>query len=131
MDVKVYGGFIYNDFFVFFGYIGFFVFVVIFDFKIIKKIILKIFFVFLFMDIVIEYEMVIYMVFQGGFGVIYYNCFFQVQVDFVCKVKCYENGFIFDFVVISCEIIVGEVKVFKEKWGFGGFFVIGQFFCFF
>ena len=69
--------------------------------------------------------MAIHMALLGGLGVIHHNCSAQEQADMVRKVKRFENGFILDPVVLSPKTTVGEAKVLKEKWGFGGFPVTG------
>lgn len=61
-------GLMYDDFFILLGFIDFIVDSVDFILVFIKKIFLKILFVSLLMDIVIELKMVIVMVFYGGIG---------------------------------------------------------------
>jgi len=127
MDTKIHGGLTYNDFLVLPGYIGFPASEVSLDSPVTKRITLKTPFVSSPMDTVTEHEMAIHIALQGGLGVIHHNCDPDAQADMVRKVKRYENGFILDPVVINRDTTVGEAKALKEKWGFGGFPVTGQF----
>lgn len=81
------------------------------------------------MDTVTEHSMAIHMALLGGLGVVHHNCSAGDQAEMVRKVKRFENGFILDPVVLSPKTTVGEAKALKEKWGFGGFPVTGQFSC--
>jgi IMP dehydrogenase len=125
MNSKSNGGLTYNDFLLLPGYIGFPASEVNLDSPVTKRISLKTPFVSSPMDTVTEHEMAIHMALQGGLGVIHHNCSPDAQADMVRKVKRYENGFILDPVVISRDTTVGEAKLLKEKWGFGGFPVTG------
>lgn len=126
MDSKVHGGLTYNDFLLLPGYIGFPASEVTLDSPVTKRITLKTPFLSSPMDTVTEHEMAIHMALQGGLGVIHHNCDPDSQADMIRKVKRYENGFILDPVLITRDTTVGEAKMLKEKWGFGGFPVTGQ-----
>lgn len=127
MDTQKHGGLTYNDFLLLPGYIGFAASAVSLDAPITKRITLKTPFVSSPMDTVTEHEMAIHMALQGGLGVIHHNCSIESQASMVRKVKRYENGFILDPIVIDRNTTVGEAKALKEKWGFGGFPVTGQY----
>lgn len=96
------------------------------DSPITKRISLKTPFVSSPMDTVTEHSMAIHMALLGGLGVIHHNCSVEEQAEMVRNVKRFENGFILDPVVISQQTTVGEARMLKEKWGFGGFPVTGE-----
>ena len=79
------------------------------------------------MDTVTEHSMAIHMALLGGLGVIHHNCSADDQAEMVKKVKRFENGFILDPVVLTPKTTVAEAKQLKDRWGFGGFPVTGEF----
>ena len=78
------------------------------------------------MDTVTESNMAIHMALLGGVGVVHHNCSVEEQAEMIRKVKRFENGFILDPIVISPNTTVAEARYLKEKWGFGGFPVTGE-----
>ncbi|MEM7183595.1 MAG: IMP dehydrogenase, partial [Spirochaetota bacterium] len=72
------------------------------------------------MDTVTEAAMAISLALQGGIGIIHYNNTIQQQVDYVKKVKRYENGFITDPIVLSPEHTIADLDKIKETYGFTG-----------
>lgn len=126
LDSKKHGGLTYNDFLILPGYIGFAASEVSLESPVTKRITLKTPFVSSPMDTVTEGDMAVHIALQGGLGIIHHNCSADEQAEMVRKVKRYENGFIQDPVVISRNTTIGEVRLLKETWGFGGFPVTGR-----
>lgn len=76
------------------------------------------------MDTVTEYKMAIYMALHGGIGIIHNNMPIQEQVQQVCKVKRYTNGFVVDPICVSPEMTLEEFMIFKNNYHFSGFPVV-------
>ena len=72
------------------------------------------------MDTVTEEEMAISLALVGGLGIIHCNTSIEKQVEMVKKVKRFENGFIFDPVVLSPDHKIKDVDEIKAKYGFSG-----------
>ena len=72
------------------------------------------------MDTVTEEEMAISLALVGGLGIIHCNTSIERQVEMVKKVKRFENGFIFDPVVLSPDHKIKDVDEIKAKYGFSG-----------
>lgn len=79
------------------------------------------------MDTVTETDMAISIGLMGGMGVIHNNLSPQEQASLVRKVKKYENGFITEPLCLSQKETVGDVLEIKERLGFGGIPITGEF----
>ncbi|MBK9499020.1 MAG: IMP dehydrogenase [Leptospiraceae bacterium] len=64
--------------------------------------------------------MAIALALQGGLGIIHYNNSITEQVNFVRKVKRYENGFITDPIILGPENTIEDLDDIKDKFGFSG-----------
>ncbi|KAJ6136950.1 hypothetical protein N7497_012202 [Penicillium chrysogenum] len=121
LDSDSHGALTYNDFLILPGAITFPASDVSLETKVTRRFTIKAPLLSSPMDTVTENSMAIHMALLGGLGVIHNNCPPDEQAEMVRKVKCYENGFIQDPIVLSPETTVGEAKGLKTKWGFGGF----------
>lgn len=63
----------------------------------------------------------------GGLGVIHHNMPATLQAEMVRKVKKYENGFITDPLCLKPDDTVAEVLEIKEKHGYSGIPITGEF----
>lgn len=149
MDSKTQGGLTYNDFLVLPGHIDFPASAVSLESRVTKKTVLKTPFLSSPMDTVTETDMAIAMALLGGLGVIHHNLPAQMQADMVRAVKksvpaplhfcvrrervliCissrFENGFITDPICLAPTNTVADVWQIKEKFGFCGIPITGQF----
>lgn len=78
------------------------------------------------MDTVTETEMAISLALMGGLGVIHNNMSAPEQAGMVRKVKKYENGFITEPLCLSDKETVGDVLEIKQRLGFGGIPITGE-----
>ena len=70
------------------------------------------------MDTVTESSMAIAMAQLGGLGIIHNNNEISEQVEEVCKVKRFRNGFISDPKTLSPTSSIADVDIIKKNWGF-------------
>jgi IMP dehydrogenase/GMP reductase len=63
----------------------------------------------------------------GGIGVIHHNISPQLQASMVRAVKKFENGFIADPVCLPVDAKVQDVLDIKERYGFCGIPITGEF----
>ena len=73
------------------------------------------------MDTVTESEMAIALALQGSIGIIHCNNTIEKQVEEVSKVKRYNNGFIYDPVLLQPNNTVEDVWKLKSEHHFSGF----------
>lgn len=79
------------------------------------------------MDTVTETDMAISIGLMGGMGVVHNNLSPQEQASIVRKVKTFENGFITEPLCLTQNETVGDVLEIKERLGFGGIPITGEF----
>jgi IMP dehydrogenase len=127
MDEAKTGGLTYNDFLLLPGYIGFPASAVDLTSKLTRNITLKTPFTSSPMDTVTEANMAIHMALLGGVGVVHHNCSIDEQAEMIRKVKRFENGFILDPICIPPDMTSAEARQLKDRWGFGGFPVTGEY----
>ncbi|MBP7280231.1 MAG: IMP dehydrogenase [Leptospiraceae bacterium] len=113
-------GLTYRDFLVLPGYIDFNPSDVNLESKVSRNITIKRPLISSPMDTVTESAMAIALALQGGLGIIHYNNSITEQVNFVRKVKRYENGFITDPIILGPENTIEDLDDIKEKFGFSG-----------
>ncbi|HRG46634.1 MAG TPA: IMP dehydrogenase [Leptospiraceae bacterium] len=113
-------GLTYRDFLVLPGYIDFNPSDVNLESKVSRNITIKRPLISSPMDTVTESAMAIALALQGGLGIIHYNNSITEQVNFVRKVKRYENGFITDPIILGPENTIEDLDDIKDKFGFSG-----------
>ena len=113
-------GLTYRDFLVLPGYIDFNPSDVYLESKVSRNITIKRPLISSPMDTVTESAMAIALALQGGLGIIHYNNSITEQVNFVRKVKRYENGFITDPIILGPENTIEDLDDIKDKFGFSG-----------
>lgn len=130
VDSRQHGGLTYNDFLVLPGFIDFPASDVSLRTKVTRRVTLNTPFLSSPMDTVTETDMAIAMGLMGGMGVIHNNMSPQEQASVVRKVKKYENGFITEPLCLDPHATVGDVLEIKERLGFGGIPITGEFVLF-
>lgn len=129
VDSRTNGGLTYNDFIVLPGFIDFPASKVSLQTKISRNVTLNTPFISSPMDTVTETEMAIAMALLGGIGVIHNNVSAEEQAAMVRKVKKYENGFITEPLCLSDKETVGDVLEIKQRLGFGGIPITGEYYA--
>ena len=113
-------GLTYDDFIVLPGYIDFQASEVDLETQVTRNIRIKRPLVSSPMDTVTEWKMAATLALLGGIGIVHYNNTIDTQVEYVRKVKRFENGFILDPVVLSPRNTVHDVDRLKIEHGFSG-----------
>lgn len=127
VDSRSNGGLTYTDFIVLPGYIDFPASKVSLQTKVTRNVTLNTPFISSPMDTVTETEMAIAMALLGGIGVIHNNMSANDQASMVRKVKKFENGFITEPLCLSDKETVGDVLEIKQRLGFGGIPITGEY----
>ncbi len=113
-------GVTYDDFILLPGYIDFTAKDVSLTTKLTKNIYINLPFISSPMDTVTEEKMAIFMALLGGIGIIHCNQSIEDQAKMVKTVKRYENGFIYDPIVLAPDNTVFDIDEIKRRYGFSG-----------
>jgi len=73
------------------------------------------------MDTVSMSRMAIHLALQGGLGIIHCNNTIEEQIEEVTKVKRFNNGFIYDPIVLSQDMLISDVLLARSKCGYNGY----------
>ncbi|MAF14088.1 MAG: IMP dehydrogenase [Parcubacteria group bacterium] len=114
-------GYTYDDIILLPGYIGFSSKDVDLTSPLTKNIRLKVPLVSSPMDTVTESKMAIQMALQGGIGIVHCNCSIDQQVDEIKKVKRFNNGFIYNPIVLSPSDTIADIHKAYNQYHYSSF----------